>query len=239
MGRPHVGGEIDPGGPGLQQLVRHLVRVTDGQGETGGLLGVFIPHSGVEGQGPPLRRGHPLLAEGGQGLAAQVVQGGQGEGQALLHPGGGHLAGEGGAAGAGELALHLLPGEGHVPGRFGHRALHPGHMALPVLHRHLGGLVRADHGVHAHGLLPVLPVFIGGPGLGVQLPGLFPLLTHAEHVRPLPVQIIALGKALAGEGLLQLLQLLRRGLPVFPQGPGVDAGDDGHILGPLHPALQL
>ena len=188
---------------------------------------------------PALRQGRPGLAQLVQHLAAQGVEGGQGQGQPLLHPDGELLTGEGGAAGAAELPLHLLPGQGDVHCRLGHGALHPGHPPLGVLRRHLGGLSRPDHGVQMDRLLPVFSALIGGPGLGVQLHGGLLLLAGAEHLRPLPVQKIPLGKALAGEGGLQLGHFLRRGLPLLPQGPGVYAGDDGHILRPLHPPLDL
>ena len=75
-------------------------------------------------------------------------------------------------------------------------------MAQVVLRRHLGGLVGLDQAVQADGLLPVLAVLIAGPGLGVQLPGLLILLAGAEHLRAQAAGVVAVGKALAGEGLL-------------------------------------
>ena len=84
-----------------------------------------------------------------------------------------------------------------------------------------------------------LPVGIGLPGGGEDgLVGPVAGIPDAEHVLFVPVEI-ALGKALAGEGLLQQLHLLLGGLAVLLQGLGIDAGDDGHVLRPLHPALDL
>ena len=70
-----------------------------------------------------------------------------------------------------------------------------------------------------------------------RVPG--PLGTGAEHGRTLLVPEIPLGKALAGEGGLQLSQLRLGGLPPLAQGGGVDAGDHSHVLRALHPALNL
>ena len=238
-GRPLVAGEVDPLRLQGQQLRGDLLAAAHRRREGGGRLGVLIPHSGVVLPGFPLRRAGALLGELLQYLPPQGVQGGQGEGKALVHPGGGLLAVERGAAGAAQLPLHLLPGEGDVHRRLGHRALHLDHPALGILRRHLGGLPRLNPGVQPHGGLAVLPALIGGAGLGKELSGVLPLLAGAEHVGPLLVQEVALGEALAGEGGLQLPQLLRRGLPALPEGVGVHPGDDGHVLGALHAALQL
>ena len=84
-----------------------------------------------------------------------------------------------------------------------------------------------------------LSVRIGLAGSGEHgLVGLVRFAAHAEHVLLVAVEV-ALGEALAGEGLLQKLHLLGGGLAVLPQGLAVDPGDDGGVFRPLHPSLDL
>ena len=102
------------------------------------------------------------------------------------------------------------------------------------------GHLPLDLGGERHGNRPVLSPGVEPPGLVKEVrrvPG--PLGTGAEHGRTLLVPEIPLGKALAGEGGLQLSQLRLGGLPPLAQGGGVDAGDHSHVLRALHPALNL
>ena len=234
-----VAGQVDAGGLQSQQGRGDLLGAAHRQGDLRRPLGIFIAHAGVEFPLLPLGRQTTLAAELLQGLAAQSVEGGQGQAESLIHIGGDLLALVGSAAGALELSLHLLGGEGDVDGRLRDGSLHPGHVAQQVLGGYLGRFAGADHGVHADELLAVLSAFIGSAGLGVQLPGRLALLAHAEHIGALLVQIVPLGKALAGEGGLQLLQLLGSGRAALPDGPGIDAGDDGHVLRTLHAPLDF
>ena len=103
----------------------------------------------------------------------------------------------------------------------------------------MGRLAGAQHGIEGNWHPLGLPALVGVAGGGEELLGLFGLLPHAEHMASLLVQVVALGEALAGEGGLELIDLLGGGLPVLMDGPGENAGDHRHILGPLHPALQL
>ena len=112
-------------------------------------------------------------------------------------------------------------------------------MALLIPGGHLNGLAPADHCVEGHRNPLGLPVLIGLAGLGEEVPGIGLLLPDAEHLRPGVPGIVPVGEALPGESPPQGLHLFRGGLPVLPQGGGVHPGDHGHILGPLHPALQL
>ena len=65
------------------------------------------------------------------------------------------------------------------------------------------------------------------------------LRPRAEHLRAFFAQVVALGKAAAGKGLLQGGTLLRRRATALVQKFSIDIGNDRHILGALHAALQL
>ena len=101
---------------------------------------------------------------------------------------------------------------------------------------HPGGHTAGE--VHRNG--PQTVLFIGPAGLVKELLGLRRALrTGAEHGLAVAAPPIGVGKAGAGEGLLQLRELCGGGLAALLQQPGVDPGDYGHVLRPLHPALQL
>ena len=218
MGRPLPGGEVEEGGGEAEQLRADLFGGAHREGVDRGLLPVLIAHPGAEGLATALRQCGALPAQLLQSLPAQGVESRQGEGEPFIHVDGDLLTGEGSPSGAGELSPPLLTGQGAVHGLLRHRAGDGGQMLLSVLDGHLGGLPPAEHGVHPHRLLPVLPALIGGPGLGEQLPGLRLVLTGAEHLRPLALHVVAVGKALPGKGQLQRPQLLPGGLPFQPEG---------------------
>lgn len=78
------------------------------------------------------------------------------------------------------------------------------------------------------------------PGLVKKLRRVFgPLLPGTEHGGAFLVVVIALGKPLAGERGFQPTQFFLCGFPPLPHGGGINAGDDGDILRPLHPALDF
>ena len=93
-------------------------------------------------------------------------------------------------------------------------------------HRHRGGLGR--------GLIDGLCLLIQSAGLPTAF-----LLAGAKHmVAPLTHQI-AVGKAVPGEHLLQLLQFILGWLPLLHQRSFVDAGDQCGIFRPLHAAFDF
>ena len=91
-----------------------------------------------------------------------------------------------------------------------------------------------------HGHRPRLALLVYRPGLLKQLlrvrraGGTDPI-----HIRSDAAPPVTVGKAGAGKGRLQLRRLGGGGRPAFPKQPVVDPGDHGHILRPLHAALQL
>lgn len=116
-----------------------------------------------------------------------------------------------------QLELHLFLGKSHLPGFFGHRPLCRGHPALLVLDAHLDGGPGGGLGVEGHGDAGVLPAVVrlgGGEELGGQ-GGLFP---DAEHMGAGPVLEVAVGEALAGEGLLQGTLFAPGGVAPLPEG---------------------
>ena len=90
-----------------------------------------------------------------------------------------------------------------------------------------------------HGNPAQLPLGVGPAGQGEHLLRILVLLlAGAEHILLVP-GVIALGEALAGEGLFQGNHLLLGGLALLLDGLGIDFGDDGGILRPLHAPLDL
>ena len=203
------------------------------------LPAVFVPRPHPVLPVASLGQGGALLGQLVQHLPPQGVHRRQRHRQTVLHQSAHTDGGEGGAPGLGKLGLHLLLGGGAAAGRLGELSGGGGHPALPVLHSHLDGFPRPDHGVELHRNAGAFPLLIGGLGLREQLPGGLGLLPHAKHIRPGPAQVVAVGEALPGKGLLQLAQLLRGGLPALPEGIGVHLGDDIDVLRPLHAALDL
>ena len=93
------------------------------------------------------------------------------------------------------------------------------------------------HG-HRHGAQ--IALFTGGPDRGEQrFRVLGALRTDAEHLPAPPAVPVGIGKTGPGERRFQRLPLRGSGSPVLIQEPGIDGADDGHILRPLHPALQF
>ena len=239
MGGDLLGGEGDEAGPGLCQLEGELARPAQGHADIRLPPVVLVPGAQLIRAVPPLGQGGALGGEAVQHLPPQGVERGKGHRQPVLHQGADLRHPVRGAPRFGELALHLRAGGGPAAGGLRHVPRGGDHPALAVLHPHLERLAGADHGVKLHRHAGALPLLIGRTGLGEQLPGVLGLLPDAEHVRPLFLHKIAVGKALAGEGLLQLGQLLRRGLPALPQGVGVHTGHNIDVFRPLHPPLDL
>ena len=239
MGRDLLCGQIDQRRLQLLQFEGELGSPAQADGDHRRLAAVFIPDSCLVFPLAALWRCGALGSKLVQHLAAQAVEGGQRHRKPLLHQGPGPGAAVGGAACLAQLGLHRQTVDGPGTGRLRDRPLGGGHMAVPVLHSHLHGLPRPDHGVEGHRHAGPLPLFIGGTGLGEQLAGLRRILPDAEHLWPLPPHVVAVGEALTGKGLLQRPQFLSGGIPALPERVGVHLGDHPDILRPLHPALNL
>ena len=240
MGSQLLRREIEEGGFQITQRRGELPGGAEGHGEDGGLFAVFVPDPGVEG--PHIGGGGggaPLAGELLQHLTAQGVEGGHRYGEVGLHQSPDLGAAVGRAAGAGELLFHRLGGEGLGAGRLGDRPGGSDHPAVHVLDPHLDRLAGADHGVEDHVHPLELAALILAPGLGEELTGLRGLLPDAEHGGAFFVLIVAVGEALAGEGGLQVLELLVGGFPVLLDGSGVHPGDHRDVFRPLHAPLDL
>ena len=111
-------------------------------------------------------------------------------------------------------------------------------MALLVLGRHGQGLVPAQLGENGQGHPALFPGIVlaclGKEGLRLPLP----FRTGAQHGGAYLVLIVSVGEA-PGEGGLQGLPLCRGGGAAAPEGGGIHPGDQGDILRPLHPPLNL
>ena len=82
--------------------------------------------------------------------------------------------------------------------------------------------------------------FISGFGRVKQLFGFGCIFgADTEHTSTVFATPVPVGKAGAGEGLLQLRLFGGGGPAVFRQQTGVNTGDDRHVLGPFHTAFQL
>ena len=229
---------IEHRGPGGQQGRRHLL------------------------QGPDLYRQHRTAAVGGPGVGGGVAveghlrqlapQGRQPDqrfpAQTVDHAGrnhhaGGHLgldltADVGGTAGFGKACCQFFFCYRAADGLLGHGPLGPAHMAGPVGHQQRHRAARLHISLEPHRNPGYLAGFVAGAGLGQQL-FVFPFAgTDAQHGAVHLILQIPVGKALARENTLELLQVLAGdGLTV--QGRPVNAGRHGHIFRPLHTALQL
>ena len=228
----------DAGGLGLQQSLRALVGIVEGDIEGGNLGGICHLGQGLIGEVPPLGQSGPLGGELFHGLPAQGVEGGAGQGQTRAHLHLGLLHPVGGASGLGQLGRHirLLQGTGAGGLRGG-----PGDgdgVAVLVGESEGGGGVRLNGGGQGHGN-ELGGLIIPRPGGGKQLFGFRLLLPHAKHVGALVPHKVPVGEALAGEGGGELGHLFRGGLPALPQGVGVHLGDHPHVLWPLHSALDF
>ena len=226
------------GGLGLQQSLRALVGIVEGDIEGGNLGGICHLGQGLIGEVPPLGQSGPLGGELLHGLPAQGVEGGAGQGQTCFHLHLGLLHPVGGASGLGQLGRHirLLQGTGAGGLRGG-----PGDgdgVAVLVGESEGGGGVRLNGGGQGHGN-ELGGLIIPRPGGGKQFLGFRLLLPHAEHVGTLVPHKVPVGEALAGEGGGELGHLFRGGLPALPQGVGIHLGDHPYIFWPLHPALDF
>ena len=245
---------VRQGGKGPQQLQRHIdPGRLHGQkrraqlGGGGDRHGKFRRGSGAvrgvqsrNGQLPPDGRGDAGLRQGGQGLPAQGVDGAGGEGEPLVHGGLHTGAAVAGAAGLSKAGLQLLRRQAPGAGRFRHGARDRDGVAVRVGGGEGAGGSRGtgDGKMHVH--RPGSVLFIEGTGLGKELLGLRGVFRPgAEHARPVAALPVPVRKAGAGERLLQAGKLFLGGAPVFLQQPGVHVRHHGHILRPLHAALQL
>ena len=179
-GLVRVGGNLlhregDQTGSGLHQLEGHLFHPAQGDMDIRRAAVVLIPGPRLEFAVAALGRGGSLGGQAVQHLPPQGVQRGQGHRQPVLNQRAHFGDPVRGAACFGQLFLHLLPGDGPAAGGLRNAPGGGGHPALPVLHSHLDGFTRADHGVKFHGNAGALPLVIGRLGLGEQLPGVFRL----------------------------------------------------------------
>ena len=174
----------------------------------------------------------------GQHLPAHGVDGRGGQAEPGLHHALDRLAAVGGAPGLGQALVQLLPGQGPVLRRLGQRAFGLADVAQLVLDRQHGVLAPGDDGVEVHAHQRRLAVLIARPGLLQQGPVLPLPLPDAEHVRPGLSDIVALGEALAGEDVPQVLHV-GGGNDLSVDGGAVEPGGHGHVFRPLHPALDL
>ena len=235
----HGQGYVDPGGPGCQQLCRQLLRTQNAHGDPGGLGDARVDLQRREAvELPVFQLTAPDGGQMGQHLPAHGVDSRGGQGQPRVHHALDLHAAVRGAAGFGQPLSQGLPSQGPVHGPDRHRPLGLADVAQIVLHRQHGVLPPVDHRVEPDRDQGGLVVFIGFPGPEHQLP-VFPfLLPGAEHVGPGLAHIVALGEALSGESVPQVLHIGGAdGLAV--DGCPVQAGGDGHVFGPLHPALDL
>ncbi|CAN3974220.1 Aminopeptidase pepS, partial [Dysosmobacter welbionis] len=189
---------------------------------------------------PALGRRSAGGGESRQRIPPQGIDGTGGEGQPLIYQGDHGVAAVGGAAGLAEAGFQLQSIQGPGPGGLRHRAGDRDAVAVPVRHSQGAGHPRGNGAGEIHRHCPQAVPFIGPAGLLKEVLGVRSVLrTGAEHgsaVFALPVPV---GEAGPGEGLLQLRPLVGGGTTALLQQAGVDAGDDGHILRPLHAALQL
>ena len=177
----------------------------------GGQLFQRIPPQGVELG----RRGHqPLVRLGGQIF---------------------HIVGR--AAGLAQPLNGLLPGGGALERQLGTVPLRRDRVR-PVGEGEGQRLLPAHDKLAADAHQRVLPAIVR-PGGGKQLLRRALVRPHTEHLPPGAVPEIAVAESLTGKGQPQLLQFFLCRLPPLPDGGGVDAGDDGDVLRPLHPSLDL
>ena len=231
--------QIDHLRAAVHQRLRQLLRLLEGAGQQ-------RLRRLLRGIRQRLRLGDPALWHGAenllqrrQSLPPQGIDRPGGEHQPILqcHP---HLpAAEGGAAGLFQTGLQLLRRQRPVSGGLRHGACHLRPL-IPGPHRQAHRLSGPADAVHVHRHRPAILLFVQCPGLGKQLLGLWEVLRPgAEHLRPLPTQIVSVGEATAAEGQLQLPLLLTSGAALFIQQPPVNGGDDRHVLRPLHAPFQL
>ena len=115
-----------------------------------------------------------------------------------------------------------------------------GHTAPPlrVLHGKLCRLSGADQRIEGHAHTRKLAALIGLPRLREQIAVGFQILTDAEHLRTDPARVISLREALAGKHPFELPLVFFGDFSVGKRR-SVDARDDRHVLGTLHPSLEL
>ena len=172
-----------------------------------------------------------------QHIPPQTVDGGGGQGQSRRNLHGGFHAPVGSAPGFGQPGNEYLPGQLCNPGSLRGRALGGADPVLGVNHRQLGK-PRADHRLKADGNQGRFPGFVGLAQL-LEKGGIFPgVLPDAEHFLSQSAVIIALGKALAVEGVQKGLFHVP-GHHIGVQGLPINPGDRRYVLRPLHPSLQL
>ena len=239
MGGDHIAGQPDQGRAQIQSGLGDLLPGPEGQGPTHGAI-VFHFFGGRKGQDPALRHSGAGSVQTGQGLPAEGVQGGHGDGQTIVqvHSHGVHMVDR--AACLGQLAFDLFGGHRPVSGSLGGRSLDGGLVAGLVPDGETQGLTSLHRGRHPDRGELVLPPGVVLAGLFKELGGVLDALgAHTKHIRALLVPVVALGESLTGEGGLQLGKLFPGGFPAFPHGGGIDARDDGDVLRPLHAAFDL
>ena len=228
---------IDGLGHQIQQPSGELLQGRDLHGQTGLMAAAKdlpeLPGLAQLGGFPPGPDGHEL----GQNIPAHGVDGGGGKGvaglDAAVHTG----AAEGGAAGLCQPGRQILRQQGPGAGHLGHIAPGLADVAVGIPDDELAA-VGGQNGPEFHGNQAVFHGLIALPG-GLCPGGILGLvLPDAEHPRAEVSGIIAVGEALAVEGIQQGL-LHIAGHIALVQGLPVDPGDGGHIFGLLHPALQL
>ena len=235
--RHQMQGHIEHHGLEIFQLAGDLLPAGDLDGETRLLPAAkVVPHpAGTAQLGQISSRpdGHEL----GQSVPAHGVDGCGGEGVArldvALHIG----AAEGSAAGLAQTGRKILRQQRAGAGHLRRFALNLADIAVGVPDGQLAALFGDDRPeFHAHqGIFHGLVAFPGGLGPG----GIFVLiLPDAEHLGALVGGVIAVGEALTVESVVEG-PLHVPGHETLVQSLAVDPGDGGHILGLLHPALQL
>ena len=185
--------------------------------------------------------GRRFAAQGGQLVQRRPPQSvdrpdrdGQPRPEPHVNPG----AAVGGPAGASQTLRQRLAGDGPAVRGLRRFPLAANAASLRVLDGKRDRPVRLDLNGKADRDPLALPRLIGGAGGGEQ-PGVLPLpAPDAKHIPPGAVLKIAVGEALTGEDPPEGLQIVRPRLPPVQRG-AVDPRDHRHILGPLHPSLQL
>ena len=117
-------------------------------------------------------------------------------------------------------------------------ALGTADIAAVILHRQLTFLSQFEDAVEPHRHSGIFAPLVSLAGIGEEFFVFLVIHVDAEHMVSCFSKIITLGKALTGEGSLQLLHVLfRHRLPI--EDRAVDSCDHRHILGSLHAAFDL
>ena len=172
-----------------------------------------------------------------QHIPAHGVDGCCRKDQSRLHLGPDFHAPVGGSSGLGKPLGQRSTFQLHRPGNLRHRACHPAGIAGFVGNRQ-GTSRSGDHCPEFHIHQGVLHTFIALAHFLEPLGGNLLFLPNTEHLGTGLAFVIVIGKALAVEGLFQLIHHNGTYMALI-DGPAVYIRHRGHIFRPLHTAFQL